>query len=147
MTKKFWLLFSLGASCALLGADLVLAKNGRTGYRIVINRTLPPAERTAAPGLAQYLRKIIGAEFPVEESDAPATQSSSTTGVIYIGWTAPGDNTPLKPFEQRVKSVGNDLYLSVRQDAENAVWLDQILMLRRPGPPRPQQVTLATPAG
>ena len=111
MTKRLWLLLFLGASCALLWANLILAENGRTGYRIVINRTLPPDELAVATELAQYLRKITGAEFPVAEADAPFAQTTSTSGAIYIDWPAPGDNTPLSPFERRVKSVEKDLYL------------------------------------
>jgi len=84
MTKRLWLLLFLGASCALLWADLILAENGRTGYRIVINRTLPPDELAVATELAQYLRKITGAEFPVTEADAPFVQTNSTSGAIYI---------------------------------------------------------------
>ena len=45
------------------------------------------------------------------DADAPFAQTNSTSGAIYIGWTAPGDNTPLSPFERRVKSVEKDLYL------------------------------------
>ena len=95
MTKRLWLLLFLGASCALLWADLILSENGRTGYRIVINRTLPPDELAVATELAQYLRKITGAEFPVAEADAPFAQTTSTSGAIYIDWPASGDNTPL----------------------------------------------------
>lgn len=50
-------------------------------------------------------------------------------------------------FDAASPDAEYDLYLSVKQDADNAVWLDQLLLVRRPGPPRPQQVTLATPVG
>ena len=57
MTKRLWLLLFLGASCTFLWADLILAENGRTGYRIVINRTLPPDELAVATELANTCGK------------------------------------------------------------------------------------------
>ena len=85
-------------------APLVLAENGRTEYTIVYDFDkkdvlLDPVVRD----LADTLREITGAEFPVKpQTDGPA---------IYIGKIPAGDTPEFAARERRIKSVGRDLYL------------------------------------
>ena len=63
------MLFALAAPAFAAPAELTLAADGATDYRIVVSQNAAPAERTAADTLADYLRRITGATFPVETDD------------------------------------------------------------------------------
>ena len=88
----------------LFRSELVLAENGKTAYTIVYDFgnkdvLLDPVVRD----LADTLKEITGAEFPVRSSaDGPA---------IHIGVPAPGDTAEFAARERRIKSVGRDLYI------------------------------------
>ena len=85
------------------GQAIELARGGRTAYTIVYkfsgDQLLDPAVRD----LADTLKEITGAEFPIKD-EAPGP-------CIYIGKTAPGDTEAFKSRERRIRSVGKDLYI------------------------------------
>ena len=84
-------------------AKITLAKDGKTEYTIIHefkgDTLLDPSVRD----LAATLKEITGAEFPVK-ADASGPK-------IFIGKTAPGDDTPIQSRERRIRSVGKDLYI------------------------------------
>jgi hypothetical protein len=94
-------------------APLILAAGGKTTFRIVAAANSMPAERTAAVELANYLKKVTGAEFPVvTESGAPVTSPA-----IYLGWTdfaaSHGiDSAGLGAEEWLLRRVGDDLVIT-----------------------------------
>ena len=98
-------------------AELVLAENGKTAYTIVYDFgrkdvLLDPVVRD----LADTLKEITGAEFPVKPSaEGPA---------IHVGVPAPGDAADFAARERRIKSVGRDLYIygDHRHGASGAVY-------------------------
>lgn len=90
-------------------AEIVLAENGKTNYRIAVGNALPAGDRAAAHELADYLHQITGAEFPVEEyAELPTPEENA---FIFVGRRPPEEARPLAPFERRVQSIGNDIYL------------------------------------
>ena len=102
--KKLWLLSALALTLGVLSAsagELVLAKDGKSDYRIVAAPTENKMEQEAAKDLAKYLKQITGADFT--NQDAPRA--------IYIGKVAPSDKEPLKFDERRVRSENGDIYL------------------------------------
>lgn len=72
------------ATAAFAGDGVKLAADGKPLATIVVNSGgAIPAEKTAAKELADYLKKITGAEFAtVEEKDFQGGPA------IYLGWTA-----------------------------------------------------------
>jgi hypothetical protein len=56
--------------CAKSGA-LILAKDGRSDYRIVLARSAPPLEIRAAAELQKYLREMNGVTIPIVSDEAP----------------------------------------------------------------------------
>ena len=77
------LLAAIMLFCALAPAyaaeqTLTLSSDGRTDYRIVVAANAPAAERTAADTLADYLKQITGADFPIV-SDAEAARPKELT--------------------------------------------------------------------
>lgn len=115
------LLFLLTAMAVALRAELVLAEHNATDYTIIYS-TESLSDSTVAEELAQYLKQITGAAFPIRASGQ--NPPSEPGNCIYIGWQAPGDATPLAPSERRVKSVGGDIYLygTNREGHEFAVY-------------------------
>ncbi|MBO4620801.1 MAG: DUF4838 domain-containing protein [Victivallales bacterium] len=59
--------------------------------------------------LSEYLHRITGAAFPIEES--ASNQPSADGKCIFIGWAAPNDDIPLASSERRIKSDGDSIYL------------------------------------
>ena len=102
--KRSLLLSALALTLGVLSAsagELVLAKDGKSDYRIVAEPTDNRMERAAAKDLAKYLKQITGADF----TDKDAKHA------IYIGKVAPSDKEPLKFDERRVRSENGDIYL------------------------------------
>ena len=102
--KRSLLLSALALTLGVLSAsagELVLAKDGKSDYRIVAAPTDNRMERAAAKDLAKYLKQITGADFT--DKNAPHA--------IYIGKVAPSDKEPLKFDERRVRSENGDIYL------------------------------------
>ena len=68
------------AAAADPAAPLLLARDGRTRYAIVIARDAGPAETLAAEELALFLKQMTGAVFPVRTDDAPITDTEIVLG-------------------------------------------------------------------
>ena len=84
------------------GAELTLAENGNTAYKVVAPKQATSAEAAAAADLKNTLHKITGADFA-----APAGKTKR----ILVGVQPPCDQTPLKPYERRITTCEGDLYL------------------------------------
>ncbi|MBM3501841.1 MAG: hypothetical protein FJX74_24570, partial [Armatimonadetes bacterium] len=101
-------LISLAAAIALCipgHAALTLAREGRTDYRIVLCDDPIPAEETAARELAEHLKLVTGAEFPIGGS-APGK-------AILVGGPAEGvDMASLKHDGIVMKTRGDALVLT-----------------------------------
>ncbi len=90
--------------CALTvrAAELTLADNGRTDYKVVIAENADRRSRAAAADLAATLAEITGADF---------TAAAGKSRSIFVGVAAPGDKEPLKEFERRIVVQDGNLYL------------------------------------
>ena len=95
-------LCSLAALTAVSGAELVLAENGRTEYKVVAPTQATPAEAAAAEDLETTLKEITGADF---------SASPDKTKRILVGVVPPCDKEPLHEDERRVTTHGGELYL------------------------------------
>ena len=79
----------MGAAVAQAGAvgnapaSLLLARDGATEYVIIQGADSIPAEQTAARELAEYLKKVTGAEFRT----VAETAAEKPAKAIYVGWT------------------------------------------------------------
>ena len=85
----------------MAAAELILAENGRSDYRIAAPSNANEMERLAVADLAHYLKRITGADFTGAEAKH----------TIYVGKAAPSDNVPLRPNERRVRSENGDLHI------------------------------------
>ena len=83
-------------------ADLKLASNGKTDYVIVVAVDAIPAEQTAARELAEHLKLVTGAEFPIRAESGGAKQ-------ILVGAKQTGD---LGHDGIVIKTAGDTLTLS-----------------------------------
>ena len=92
----------------LLLSEIILADKGLTDYRIVYSSSVSQG-RISATELSEYLCRITGAAFPVEES--ASNQPSADGKCIFIGWPAPGDEIPPASGERRIKSCEGSIYL------------------------------------
>ena len=93
---------------------IVLADNGLTQYSIVTAAEPRPAEQTAAKELADYLKKVTGAEFKTVTENASGPQPAKA---IYLGWTAFAasqgiDCAKLGVEESVIKTVGDNLVIA-----------------------------------
>jgi hypothetical protein len=96
------------------GGQLLLSKDGNTGYSIVKPDSPTLVDDYAAKELAGYLELITGVKFPITTpSDATAGKPS-----IYIGVSGPvvkhlGSDPMLKLKDQEfvVRNVGQDIFL------------------------------------
>jgi hypothetical protein len=85
-------------------AAVRLARDGKTDYTIVLCAEPIPAEQTAAKELAEHLKLVTGAEFPVGEAGQK---------VIRVGGAAPGvDMASLKHDGIVMKTDGDTLILT-----------------------------------
>jgi hypothetical protein len=107
-------------SCAPAGEDqgqakagpLTLAETGKATTTIIIAAGATASEQMAANELAEYLRQISGATFPVQPEDR-ATASRSR---VFVGPTAFARSRGLTadklgPEEWIIQTVGNDLVI------------------------------------
>jgi len=94
------------------GSAIVLAENGLTAYAIVTGAQPLLAEQTAGKELAEYLKKVTGAEFKA----VAETTAEKPAKAIYLGWTAFAaskgiDCAKLGPEESVIRTVGDDLII------------------------------------
>ena len=83
--------------------EIALARDGKTDYTIVYKFSGDVLLDPAVRDLAATLEEITGDRFPIaEKADGPK---------IFIGVTAPGDDTDFASRERRIRSVGKDLYI------------------------------------
>jgi hypothetical protein len=93
MTKTFRWTWALSARFILLtigicagaagkagSAELVLAENGQSAYRIVLAQDASPSTRHAAEELQQFLRQMTGAELPLVADSEPLGQHEIVLG-------------------------------------------------------------------
>ena len=108
MKTNLLLLFCL----SWLAADLhsaELAKNGATGWKIVLPDEPTMVEKTAARELADHLKQVTGAGFQtMAEKDAPAGGRS----LIFVGNTAKAPKKDYKFDEILIKMDGGNLILA-----------------------------------
>ena len=104
--KRFMILAAAAATlagCSVGDGPVELARAGKTDYTIIYEFTGDVLLDPAVKDLADTLKEITGAEFPVK------TQAAGPK--IYIGKRAPGDASDFQSRERRIKSVGKDLYI------------------------------------
>ncbi len=101
------------SSLQLSAQDLLLAKNGKTNYQIVVPPAKPKDEWNAR-FLAWFLKKKTGAEFPV----VTANKADAAKHAIYIGVSEPVKKLVGKfPYAKMndqdhvVRSIGKDIFL------------------------------------
>jgi len=111
---------ALGLVAAVSGAaELRLSEGGQTAYVIVTGSNPTPAEQTAAKELAEYLKKVTGAEFKVVAESATEPKPAKA---IYLGWTAFAaekgiDGAKLGADEWLIQPVGDNLILAGGRNA------------------------------
>lgn len=103
-------------SCLLsLQTDLYsaeLAKDGVSGWNIVLPDAPTIVEKTAARELSEYLKLVTGADFQtIAEKDVPADGKS----LIFVGNTAKAPKKDYKFDEILIKMDGGNLILSGHQ--------------------------------
>ena len=89
-----------------------LAENGRTDYVIVVGENASPAERTAANTLADYLKRITGASFPVVTDAGARRDRELIVGVTNRDGALGIDRSALDDDAVRIKTVDGSLYLT-----------------------------------
>ena len=89
-------------TAAASAAELKLAANGATEYKVVNAPKPTEMEFAAANDLKQILKEITGADF---------SAGSGKTRSIFIGVKPECDREPLKECERRITSYNGDLYL------------------------------------
>lgn len=86
-----------------------LARDGATGWKIVLPAEPALVEQTAARELAEHLKSVTGADFPtIAEQDAPA----DGTSLIFVGNTAKAPKKDYKFDEILIKLDGGNLILA-----------------------------------
>jgi hypothetical protein len=107
------LVFSLG--CRAGTSNVLLSDKGKALAAIIVPPDAIPPEKTAAAELANYLKQVTGADFPIVASAAAARQRTR----IFIGQTAttkllmPGfDFGTLGRDGIVIRRTGNDLVLA-----------------------------------
>ena len=104
--KKFLLAMFAVAAALTAQAEIVLARGGKSDYTIIYDAKTPDVlVDPAVRDLAETLREITGAEFPIK------AQAAAEGPKIHIGVTPPGDKDDFASRERRIKSVGSDLYI------------------------------------
>ena len=69
-----------GSAVAQGGAEIILAEEGRSAYRIVTAAAAPPSTRYAAEELRDFLEKITGARLPIVADTADAQEADILVG-------------------------------------------------------------------
>ena len=134
---------------------LVLVRNGRSNYRIVLPRYASPSDTAAALELQARLRQISGAELRIVQSDL-----GESVPRIWIGSAGHAEGFPVTIEWSRleedgftIKTIGNDLVIAGGSDkgALNGVYtlLETFLGCRKYSPtveviPRRRTITLPT---
>ena len=101
--KKLFISLGLALAALTLCAEVRLANGGKTDYTIIYRKSGDVLLDPAVKDLADTLKEITGAEFPIK--------SEAAGPKIFIGRTAPGDKADFRSRERRIKSVGRDLYI------------------------------------
>lgn len=102
--KRFLLCAGVMIYAAAGAADtgkLILAKNGRSCYRLSVPEKSNPVESEAIKDFKAIFKQITGYGF----------STGSNTDTIFIGKKPVSDTKPLSPRERRIRSVGNDIYI------------------------------------
>ena len=86
-----------------------LAKEGKTGWKIVLPDEATIVEKTAARELAEHLKLVTGADFAtIGEKDTPAGEKS----LIFVGHTAKAPEKDYKFDEILIRMDGGNLILA-----------------------------------
>ncbi len=86
-----------------------LAKDGATGWKIVLPNEPTPVEKTAARELSEHLKLVTGANFPtIAEKDVPADGKS----FVFIGRTSKAPKKAYKFDEILIKFDAGNLILA-----------------------------------
>lgn len=96
-------------------APLVLAKDGKTAYRIALVGDASPAEKTAARELVAYLKRVTDAEFAIAKPHDAAGRPAIVVGPGAARVVAPGldlDKKSLGDDGIVLKTVGKYLVLT-----------------------------------
>jgi len=105
----------LGGSAPLFaGSDLILAENGKSRYRIVIDDQASPSEQHAARELQRFLEQICGVRLPIVDDRTEPTDYEilvGNSGHLFwldtqIDWDYLGDEGFV------IRTVGNHLILA-----------------------------------
>ncbi len=112
MKKLFILLVLLSAVSN--AAPLKIAENGKALAGILIPADAKPVTRLAADELAEYLKKMTGAEFTV------GTQSPHQVN-FKIGF---GDASDFLPNEYVIRTNGNDIEIYGRDSDKKLIWFE-----------------------
>ncbi len=91
---------------------IVLADNGRTSYSIVISENATQTEITAANTLADYLKQITGAEFPVINDAAEESAFEIVVGITNRENANPVDRSELGDEGVRIFTQDKKLFLT-----------------------------------
>jgi len=112
---------SLGLVCMALpiaaaaeGEPLTLARDGKSGYAIVVSPQATPVEQTAAAELRDYLAQVTGATFPLsapEQVDAGLSRIVIGDGPLTRQLLPDLQPATLPPDTIVIRSVGRDLVL------------------------------------
>ena len=101
-------LLSLLTTCSSIkagsGQDIKLTTGGKTDYIIVSSNKASAVDQYAVRVLADYLKRITKADFPVVK----ASEAGKSKSCIYVGT---GNTAALKKQEFVVESRGPDIYL------------------------------------
>ena len=99
-------------AAALPAAQLTLAENGATAYRIVIGENAAAAEQNAAATLADYLQRISGAVFATVRDTEPAQDKEIAVGVTNRETARPVDRTDMDDDAVKIFTAGETLFLT-----------------------------------
>ncbi|MEI2724233.1 MAG: DUF4838 domain-containing protein [Verrucomicrobiota bacterium] len=110
----------LALGCFFLGgavssrADVTLADQGQTKYRIVVSASAIPAERYAAEELQRYLERMSGAKLPiVTDADKPADREILLGDNLHLAKLRPAvDFSKLGPDGFVLRVDGNRLIIA-----------------------------------
>lgn len=95
--------------------DLILSRDGKSDYVIVISNQATPVEQTAARELHEHLEKVTGAALPVvSEAGSPADKPRIVLGdgVVTREMLGGFDPAELPPDAIVIKKVGRDLIMA-----------------------------------
>ena len=108
-------LLSLWTAAALADQELVLSRDGKSDYVIVVPIQATPVERTAARELRDYLAKVTGAVLPLlsdVESPEDKPRIVLGDGAVTQSLLPEFDPARLSPDAIVIKTVGRDLVMA-----------------------------------